>query len=441
MAGLVVLGAQWGDEGKGRIVDYLAQRADMVIRYQGGNNAGHTIELGDKQYKLHLVPSGVLYNDKICLIGNGVVVDPQSLLDEMDGLKAEGISTHNVFVSDRSQVVLPYHRYLDKLSESSLSENEAIGTTGRGIGPAYMDKVERSGIRMCDFVNPDVFPELLKKALERKNKIIENIYHAEPIDYDQVLAEYQGYAQRLKKHVADTSLMAYEYYRAGKNLLFEGAQGTLLDIDHGTYPFVTSSNPVSGGACVGAGLGPNMIDEVLGVAKAYTTRVGNGPFVTELLDDMGQAIREKGHEYGATTGRPRRCGWLDAVILRFAVRVNGITSLGVTRVDTLGGFEKVKLCVGYRMGKRLLADFPASLHDLAKCKPVYEQFDGWDDDISHIRRYEDLPKEARLYLERIESLCETPISMIGVGPKREQCVIRTVGQMPTCRWLENKKRI
>jgi len=423
MASVVVVGAQWGDEGKGRFVDFLASDADVVVRYQGGNNAGHTVEVDNKQYKLHLVPSGILYPDKLCVIGNGVVIDPRALLEEIDYLEADGISADNLRISDRAHVVFPYHKVLDALAEEQRGSGN-IGTTGKGIGPAYMDKTERSGIRICDMMNEEVFAPLLKRNLEAKNKILRSIYGAEELSFEELLKEYRGYAERIRKYVADTSVLVYEKIKEGKNVLFEGAQGTLLDIDLGTYPYVTSSHPIAGGVCIGAGIGPTMIGQVLGVAKAYTTRVGKGPFVTELLGEMGNAIREKGHEYGATTGRPRRCGWFDAVIVRFAVRVNGITGLAVTRMDTLGGFEKVKICTAYKMGDRILHDFPASLEDLAKCEPVYEEFDGWPDDISHIRKFEDLPENARNYIQRIEELCGAKVSMIGVGANREQVIVR-----------------
>ncbi len=424
MSGLVVLGAQWGDEGKGRFVDYLAEKADAVIRYQGGNNAGHTVELGEKQYKLHLVPSGILYAGKTCIIGNGVVVDVASLIEEMRSLEKTGLSMDHLYISDRAHVVMPYHRLLDGLSEKSVGEG-AIGTTGRGIGPAYVDKMNRTGIRVCDLMDTEAFPLILKRVLDQKNDIISKVYNGKPFSFDAMLEDYRGYAEVLRKHVRDTSLMANELYDAGKNLLFEGAQGTMLDIDYGTYPFVTSSNPISGGACIGAGVGPKCIDRVLGVAKAYTTRVGNGPMVTELFDETGNRLREKGNEYGATTGRPRRCGWFDAVVVRYAVRISGMTGLAITRVDTLGGFDKVKICTAYDCGGRIFEHFPPEISLQENCKPVYEEMEGWDDDISHIREFSKLPKTAQAYIKRLEELCKAPVAMIGVGAKREECVIRT----------------
>jgi len=423
MASIVVLGAQWGDEGKGRFVDFLASEAEVVVRYQGGNNAGHTVEVDDKQYKLHLIPSGILYPDKLNLIGNGVVVDPKALLEEIAYLEKEGVSVENLRISDRAHLIFPYHRELDALMEQERGAGD-IGTTKKGIGPAYMDKAERSGIRLCDLLNPDVFPVLLKRNVEARNRLFTRIYGMEPMDDRELLEEYRFYGEQLRKYAADTSALLYEKLKEGKNVLFEGAQGTLLDIDLGTYPYVTSSHPTAGGVCIGAGIGPTMIDKVIGVAKAYTTRVGKGPFPTELLDEMGDAIREKGHEYGTTTGRPRRCGWMDAVILRYAARVNGLTNLAVTRMDTLGGFDKVKICTAYRMGDRILYDFPASLEELAKCEPVYEEMEGWTDRISHVRTFEELPQAAQRYLNRLEELCEVRVSMVGVGARREQAVIR-----------------
>ncbi len=422
MPGLAVFGAQWGDEGKGRIVDFLAQDADIVVRYQGGNNAGHTVETGGRVYKLHLVPSGVLLN-KVCVIGNGVVVDPKSLLDELDELRQGGVKADKLFISDRAHVVMPYHRALDALEEAALGAGE-IGTTGRGIGPCYVDKFDRAGIRVCDLIDKDDFAKKLKAALEKKNAIITKIYGGAPLSFDKIYAEYCGYAERIAHMAADTSLMVYDALKADKKVLFEGAQGTLLDVDFGTYPYVTSSHPLPSGAAPGVGIGPNMIDKVIGVAKAYTTRVGKGPFVTELLDDMGERIRQKGHEFGATTGRARRCGWLDLVILRYAVRVGGADSLAVTRMDTLGGIGDVKVCEAYQIGGKRVENFPASLEDIAKAQPVYLDFPGWTDDISHIREFEDLPEAARKYIELIEIVCGAPVTMIGVGPAREQCIVR-----------------
>jgi adenylosuccinate synthase len=423
MPSLSVFGAQWGDEGKGRFVDYLAAEADMVIRYQGGNNAGHTIEVGKKQIKLHLVPSGVMYEGKTCVIGNGVVVDPKSLFEELEMLKSEGLDISGLRISDRAHVVFPYHILLDELAEKSRGEGD-IGTTKRGIGPCYTDMAERVGLRICDLLEPESFAVLLKRNVDVKNELITKIYGGEPVDFESIYKEYTEYAKMMEPYVCDTSLMIFDAYNQDKKLLFEGAQGMLLDISMGTYPYVTSSHPTAAGIGIGAGIGPCMVDNVLGIAKAYTTRVGKGPFPTELLDDMGEAIRQKGQEFGATTGRPRRCGWLDTVILRMSVRTSSVTSLAVTRMDTLGGFDKVQMCVGYEVDGKVIREFPASLTKLAKCKPVYQEFEGWSDDISHVRRFADLPKAARNYIHAIEERCGVPVSMIGVGPKREECIVR-----------------
>ena len=423
MASVVVIGAQWGDEGKGRFVDFLAADAEVVVRYAGGNNAGHTVEVEDKQYKLHLIPSGILYPEKLCIIGNGLVVDPAALLEEIAYLENDGISVANLRVSDRAHLVFPFHKEFDELAEKERGA-EDIGTTRKGIGPAYMDKIERSGIRVCDLMDKQLFAALLKKTVAAKNRVLKNIYNAPEIDYESLLKLYLDYAEQIRPYVMDTSVVLYDAIKAGSHVLFEGAQGTLLDIDLGTYPYVTSSHPIAGGVCVGTGIGPTMVNKVVGVAKAYTTRVGKGPFVTELLDEIGNNIREKGHEYGTTTGRPRRCGWFDAVIVRFATRVNGLTGLAVSRMDTLGGVGPVKICTSYKLRKKILKEFPASLEDLAKCEPIYEEFEGWTDDISHIRRFEELPQNAQKYLNRIEELCDAPVAMIGVGARREQVIVR-----------------
>lgn len=421
MSSLVVIGAQWGDEGKGKITDFLAGKADMVVRYQGGNNAGHTIELDDQKYKLQLIPSGILNPETINVLGNGLVIDPEAFLGEVDGLEGRGVSTKNLRVSDRAHVIFPYHKKIDELSELKRGAND-IGTTKKGIGPAYMDKTERTGIRICDLMKKEVFAEKLKVALENKNFYLKQIYGFEGYDYNEILVKYEALAERMRPYVADTTVMVYDTIKSGKKVLFEGAQGTLLDLDFGTYPFVTSSHPISGGVTVGAGVGPTMVNKALGVVKAYTTRVGKGPFPTELEDATGDWIREKGFEFGTVTGRARRCGWFDAVIVKFAVRVSGLTSIVVTKIDTLAGLEKIKLCVGYRLGDKIIQDFPASLDDLALCEPVYEEFDGWDD-ISHIKKYEDLPTNVRKYLERIEELVGVKASIISVGPKRSQTIV------------------
>lgn len=423
MANLVITGAQWGDEGKGKITDYLAEEADVVVRSQGGNNAGHTVVTGGQTFKLHLIPSGILYPEKVNIIGNGVVIDPAALIEEIKYLEDRGVSVDNLKVSDRAHIIFPYHLKEDILAEEARGAGD-IGTTKKGIGPAYMDKVERSGIRMCDFSDPEAFAKLLKRNIDKKNKLFVNIYNSETLDYESILADYLGYAERIKKYFADTSVLVWNAIKEGKKVLFEGAQGTLLDIDLGTYPYVTSSYPTSGGVTIGTGIGPTAIDRVLGIAKAYTTRVGKGPFLTELLDEIGDEIRERGHEYGTTTGRPRRCGWMDTVILRYAVRVNGLTNLAMTRVDTLGDLEKVKICTSYKSDEGIINDFPASLDDLAKYTPVYEEMDGWSSDISNIRKYEDLPKNARLYIERVEELTGCPVTIVSIGPGRDETIMR-----------------
>lgn len=422
MPGVSVFGAQWGDEGKGRFVDFLAHEADVVIRYQGGNNAGHTIIVGGVVYKLHLIPAGLLYDNKPCVIGNGVVIDPRALLEEMDEVQGKGATLKNLMISDRAHLVMPYHNVLDALSEEGMGEG-MIGTTKRGIGPCYSDKAARMGLRMCDLVS-EGFAGKLKQMLEAKNELLIKIYGQQPMDYDAMLKAYQGYKERLAPYICDTSAICYDYYRQGKKLLFEGAQGMLLDIDFGTYPYVTSSHPTTGGISIGTGLPPQAITGVVGVVKAYTTRVGKGPFVTELFDDTGDFIREKGHEYGATTGRPRRCGWLDLVIVGFSARINGITSIALSRMDTLGGLDTVKVCTAYDIGGKITKNFPASLDDIAKAKPVYREFEGWSGDISHVREYGDLPRAAREYIEFIENETGAGAGMIGVGPSRHECIVR-----------------
>ena len=421
MSAFIVLGAQWGDEGKGKMTDYLAEDANVVVRYQGGNNAGHTVEVGEKQYKLHLIPSGILHDEKLNVIGNGVVVDPKAFFTEIDYLKEEGVKVtpEKLIVSDRAHVIMPYHKVLDKLKEKARGKND-IGTTGKGIGPCYTDKFERCGIRVCDLIDKEVFKEKLKDNIEMKNKYIVNVLGGEPLSFEEIYEEYSNYGEELKPFVKDTSVRVYNEIKEDKTVLFEGAQGMLLDIDYGTYPYVTSSNTTAGGVANGVGIGPNMITNAVGIAKAYTTRVGKGPFPTELEDETGEWIREKGHEYGVTTGRSRRCGWLDIVILKTSVRVSGLTSLAVTKIDTLAGLEKVKMCVGYKFNDEIIDYFPASLEDLAKCEPIYEEFDGWDESVANARSYEELHPNARKYLERIEELTDTRISIVSVGPRRDQ---------------------
>lgn len=422
MPGVSVFGAQWGDEGKGRFVDFLAREADVVIRYQGGNNAGHTIIVDGVVYKLHLIPAGLLYDSKPCIIGNGVVIDPGSLLEEMDELAGKGASLKNLMISDRAHMVMPYHNLLDSLSEEGAGE-AMIGTTKRGIGPCYSDKSARLGLRMCDLLS-DSFETKLKSILEQKNEVLTKIYGQKPMDAGDILKSFMGYKERLAPYICDTSVVCYDYYKQGKKLLFEGAQGMLLDIDFGTYPFVTSSHPTTGGISIGTGLPPQAITEAVGVVKAYTTRVGKGPFVTELFDGTGNYIRERGHEYGTTTGRPRRCGWLDLVIVSFAVRINGITSIALSRMDTLGGLDTVSVCTGYEIDGSVTKNYPASLEDIAKAKPVYKELPGWSGDISHIRKFEDLPEAARGYVEFIERETGAKVGMIGVGAERSECIVR-----------------
>lgn len=376
MSTLVIVGTQWGDEGKGKITDYLAEKADVVVRYQGGNNAGHTVEKEGVQYKLHLIPSGILYPEKICIIGNGVVIDPASLIGEIENLKKQGISVNNLKISDRAHIVFPYHIRQDELEEISKGKND-LGTTRKGIGPCYMDKSERIGIRVCDLIKPTVLEEKLRRNVEKKNKLFRDLYGAEGFGFEEIYEKYLDYAEKIKPFVTDTTVLLYDLIKSGKKVLFEGAQGTLLDLDLGTYPYVTASHPIAGGVTVGAGIGPTMIDEVMGVVKAYTTRVGKGPFPTELFDENGDFLREKGHEYGTTTGRPRRCGWLDVVILRYSIRVSGITYFALTKLDTLTGLKKIKICTGYKFNGEIITDFPASLEDLAQCEPVYEELEGW----------------------------------------------------------------
>lgn len=420
MSAFIVLGAQWGDEGKGKMTDYLAEDADVVVRFQGGNNAGHTVVVGDAEYKLHLIPSGILYDDKLNVIGNGVIVDPKALFEEINYLKGLGIkiTPDKLKISDRAHLIMPYHRVLDGLKESARGKND-IGTTKKGIGPCYSDKASRSGLRMCDLLHLDVFKERLEMNVEEKNKIIE-MYNGEKVDFQAIYEEYVGYAKLLEEFITDTSVVVYDSKMQNKNILFEGAQGTLLDIDHGSYPYVTSSSTTGGGVCPGAGVGPTMIDSAVGIAKAYTTRVGKGPFPTELVGEMGDLIRTKGFEYGVTTGRARRCGWLDLVILKSAARISGLTSFAVTKVDTLAGLDKLKICVGYKLDGKVIDYFPASLEDVARCEPIYEEFEGWDDSIADARSYDEIPKNAQIYLKKIEEFTGIKISIVSVGPKRDQ---------------------
>ena len=421
MKTVAVVGSQWGDEGKGKVIDFLATQADVVVRGQGGNNAGHTLVVDGKKFALRLIPSGILNPNTINVIGNGIVFDPKGFFEEIEMLESNGISTKNIKISDRAHIVFPYHKELDGLAEEARGDNK-IGTTKKGIGPCYTDKFERSGIRVCDLINKEVFEEKLRSNLEAKNKYITQVLGGEALDFEEIHREYSKYAEKIAPFVQDTSVVVYNKIKEDKNVLFEGAQGMLLDIDYGTYPYVTSSNTTAGGVASGVGIGPNMITNSVGIAKAYTTRVGKGPFPTELENETGEWIREKGHEYGVTTGRSRRCGWLDLVILKTAVRVSGLTSLVVTKIDTLAGLDKVKVCTGYKFNGEVIDYFPASLEDLAKCEPIYEEFDGWDESVANARSFDELHENAKKYLNRIEELTDTRISIVSVGPKRSQTI-------------------
>jgi adenylosuccinate synthase len=423
VANIVIVGTQWGDEGKGKVVDLLAEYADMVVRFQGGNNAGHTMVVGGEQIISHLIPSGILQG-KTCLIGNGLVVDPGVLVEEIDYLIGKGVNCgpDKLMISERAQVIMPYHKDIDNGREKKKGRDK-IGTTGRGIGPAYEDKATRNGIRFVDLIDDESFSDKLKAILPEKNFYLEHFLESKPIDADAILDAYRKLAKRLAPYVGNISVFIDQAMRNGQQVLFEGAQGTHLDIDHGTYPFVTSSNTVSANACCGSGVGPDKINGVLGIVKAYTTRVGAGPFPSELFDETGEYIQSKGAEFGATTGRRRRCGWLDTVILNNAVRLNGLSGLAITKLDVLGGLEQLKICTAYQYeGKRLEA-FPASLKVLAKCEPVYESLPGWSEDISSVRVYDDLPPKVRDYLHRIEELTGTPVHIVSVGPGREQTIV------------------
>ncbi|MDE6731881.1 MAG: adenylosuccinate synthase [Oscillospiraceae bacterium] len=427
MASSVIVGTQWGDEGKGKIIDIMAQKADLVVRSSGGNNAGHTVVHGDEVYKLHLLPSGILYPETICLIGSGVVIDPAVLLEEIDNMQKRGVTCDNLRIDARADIIMPWHKKLDRLQEEFKAKQTGVnvGTTGRGIGPCYTDKDERVGIRMYDLVHPECLKKLVKNTGELKNLIIEKVYGGEPEDLDAVFEEYKAYGERLAKYMADGSVITFEAYNAGKSVLFEGAQATLLDIDFGTYPFVTSSHPIAGGACVGTGVGPKIIDEVIGVGKSYTTRVGNGPFPTELNDELGKLIRERGGEFGTTTGRPRRTGWFDAVIMRHAVRVNGLTAIAINKFDTLSGIGNLKVCTAYKKSDgTVLKDFPVTLEELEDCSPVYEEIEGYDGDLSQCKTFDEMPEKCRAYISRLEELCGCPITILGVGPGRDQVIFR-----------------
>jgi adenylosuccinate synthase len=424
MPAIVLIGAQWGDEGKGKVTDLLGERVDYVVRYQGGNNAGHTVILPDgRKFALHLMPSGVLTPGCIPVIGNGVVVDPKVLIAEIDGLSDRGVSCERLMLSADAHLIMPHHRVLDRVVERYLG-SARIGTTGRGIGPAYGDKVSRVGIRVQDLLDPGILRQKLDLVLREKNQILFKVYNRKAIDVDAVVEEYLGYAERLRPYIHDTRLELAKALENGATVLLEGAQATLLDVDHGTYPFVTSSNPTAGGACVGSGVPPTRITQVIGVIKAYTTRVGSGPFPTELFDDNGMHLLKVGQEYGTTTGRERRCGWFDAVVARYAVRVNGITDLVVTKLDILSGLEKVPICVGYEIDGVRVDDMPMTQTAFHHAQPIYEELDGWWEDISKARTVAELPDNARRYIDRIEELSGTRVSVVGVGPGRDENVIR-----------------
>ncbi|MBQ1415755.1 MAG: adenylosuccinate synthase, partial [Selenomonas sp.] len=419
MSTVVVTGTQWGDEGKGKIVDYLAQQADTVVRFQGGSNAGHTVVVDGEAYKLRLMPSGILFKGSHCVVGNGVAFDPMVMLEEMDGLAERGIDLSGIRISNRAHVVLPYHRLMDGIGDEARGDNK-IGTTKRGIGPCYMDRDNRIGIRVCDMMDEEEFAKRLKENLEIKNKELKLLYDHEPLSYDEILKEYMGYAERLRPYVCDTIALLNEEIKEGRKILFEGAQATMLDIDYGTYPYVTASHPISGGVGVGAGVAPNKIDKVVGIVKAYCTRVGEGPFPTEQLNAIGEKIREEGHEYGVVTGRPRRTGWLDACVVRYAGLISGIDYMAVTRLDILDNFEEIKMCVAYKYKGEILNEIPASLKVLAEVEPVYETFAGWNTDISKVRKYEDLPENAKKYLERMAEVTGIKLGIVSVGPNRDE---------------------
>ncbi len=422
MAGIVVIGTQWGDEGKGKYIDILSGDTDYVVRFSGGNNAGHTIVHEGVKYALHLIPSGILRKDITCIVSNGVVIDPAVILMEIDRLRQQEVEMATLYISDRAHVIMPWHIALDALQESKRGK-DGLGTTKRGIGPAYTDKAERSGIRMGDLMDAETFKEKVYANIEIKNAMIEKVYGGTPLDPEKIISDYLGYAELLRPYVRDVNALIHVALEQGKMVLFEGAQATFLDIDFGTYPFVTSSNPIAGGVCTGAGVGPRMITEVLGVMKAYTSRVGAGPFVTEQLNEIGDTIRELGHEYGTTTGRPRRCGWLDGVMLKYAARVNGLTGLCMNHLDTIGKLDAIKLCVGYKLDGNSIDYYPSNLKELERCKPIYEEFESWKGvDISKVRRFEALPEAAKRYVRRIEEITGVKMKYIGVGPDREQTI-------------------
>lgn len=422
MPSVVVVGTQWGDEGKGKIVDYLASQADVVARYQGGSNAGHTVVANGHEFKLHLLPSGILYPGCTCIIGNDVVVDPKELLDELDDMASKNQKVSTLWISNRAHVVMPYHKRFDVLEEK-FKGNTKVGTTGRGIGPCYADAADRIGIRVVSWMDKEAFAAELKSVLEYKNRIMTKVFGEEPFDFQAIYDEYCGYADRLRPYVRDTCALMHEILEADKKILFEGAQAAMLDLSHGTYPFVTSSHPTAGAVCVGLGIGPKSINKIVGVVKAYATRVGEGPFPTEQLNENGVKLREIAHEYGATTGRPRRTGWLDMCVVKYAAQINGLDCIALTRLDILDTFPEIKICTGYRHNGKLLNEFPASLKVLGEVEPVYETLPGWNTDTSGIREYSQLPPNCRRYVERIGELAKTRIGIVSVGPDRDQTIV------------------
>jgi adenylosuccinate synthase len=425
MSSVVVVGTQWGDEGKGKIVDLLTRYADYIVRFQGGNNAGHTLVVQGQQYIFHIIPSGILYEEKTCMIGNGVIIDPAVLLKEIETLREKGlpVTPARLMISEKAHLIMPYHTSIDKARESSLGSGKKIGTTGRGIGPCYVDKVGRVGIKIGDLQDNGLFEDKLRTALEEKNFLLTKRYHCEPLIFDAILEDFQKFAEKLLPFVGNVSVALDEARKRGENILFEGAQGTQLDIDHGTYPFVTSSNTVAGNACTGSGFGPAHIDSVIGILKAYTTRVGEGPFPTELFDEVGDALQKKGGEFGATTGRKRRCGWLDGVVASDAVRLNGLTGLAITKLDVLSGQPKLNIATGYDVAGHRFSTMPAGINQAAEIRPVYETLDGWREEIGGIRDFSDLPSQAKDYIKRIEDLTGVEAAVISVGPDREETLL------------------
>ena len=424
MSNLVVVGTQWGDEGKGKVVDLMTAKADMVVRFQGGANAGHTLVVEGKQFIFHIIPSGILYEGKKCLIGNGLVVDPEVLLEEIESLGKSGITvdSNRLSISDKVHIIMPYHKAIDLAKEAAKGKGK-IGTTGRGIGPCYEDKVARAGIRAVDFVDPEFLEEKIRTNVQEKNLVLTKLLDSEPLEVEPILEKYLRLAERLAPYITDVSIELDDALKGGGKILFEGAQGTHLDIDHGTYPFVTSSNPVAGNACAGAGIGPNQLHHILGIVKAYTTRVGAGPFVTELEDEIGDYIQEQGKEFGATTGRRRRCGWLDLVVVRDSARLNGLSSLAITKLDVLTGLDQLKVCVGYEIDGKQVASRPSSMKKMGQCKPLYRELPGWQEDITQARQVGELPENAQAYIRAIEEITEVPVSIVSVGPGREETIV------------------